>query len=264
MPMKIKTYTLLFLSVLMAVACSYIEEDERLIYVKPAEVKRRVLLEDFTGQRCVNCPKGTEVIELLQETYGDSVFIAVGIHGGPLGFSSNASVVGLATPMGDEYYNHWNLEYQPVGLVNRHGAVNYTDWSKAVKEELAKPAPLEMNMSATLESGQIKIGLETFGTDGSTTGKLQAWILENKITAMQLMPDGKANANYVHHHVLRAAVNGLWGEDFTIVEGETKKKVMTQALEAGWNSENLSVVAFVYNDQGVQQAVKARVKVKNK
>lgn len=258
--MKMKLYILLFLLVLMVVACSHIDESERLIYVKLPSAKRVVLLEDFTGQRCVNCPKGTEVIEQLQQTYGDSVFVAVGIHGGPLGFSGNASQVGLATSMGDEYYNHWHLEYQPVGLVNRRGAVNYTEWAKAVKEELTKPAPLEMDMDAMLNQGQIQIVIEMLGTDGSTTGKLQVWVLEDQITAMQLMPDGKANANYVHQHVLRAAVNGLWGEDFTIGEGEMKSRMMEMAVEDGWNPENLSIVAFVYNDQGVQQTVKAKVK----
>ena len=258
--MKMKLYILLFLLVLMVVACSHIDESERLIYVKLPSAKRVVLLEDFTGQRCVNCPKGTEVIEQLQQTYGDSVFVAVGIHGGPLGFSGNASQVGLATSMGDEYYNHWHLEYQPVGLVNRHGAVNYTEWAKAVKEELTKPAPLEMDMDAMLNQGQIQIVIEMLGTDGSITGKLQVWVLEDQITAMQLMPDGKANANYVHQHVLRAAVNGLWGEDFTIGEGEMKSRMMEMTVEDGWNPENLSIVAFVYNDQGVQQTVKAKVK----
>ena len=257
--MNFKTYILLFLSALTAVACSHIDESERLIYVKPAEVKRHVLLEDFTGQRCVNCPKGTEVIEQLQQTYGDSVFIAVGIHGGPLGFSGNASQVGLATSMGDEYYNHWHLEYQPVGMVNRHGAVNYTDWAKAVQEELSKTASLELKMSAKQVSGQVMIELEALGTDGLTTGKLQAWILEDQITALQLMPDGKANASYVHNHVLRAAVNGTWGEDFAIDEGEIRTLVLSKDIGDGWNAKNLSVVAFVYNDQGVQQAVKAKV-----
>ena len=262
--MKIKSHILLFLMALMAAACSHIDESERLIYVKPEPAKRVVLLEDFTGQRCVNCPKGTEVIEQLQQTYGDSVFVAVGIHGGPLGFAGNASVAGLATPMGDDYYNHWHLEYQPVGLVNRHGAVNYTDWAKAVKEELAKPAPLRMDLTATLENGKIQIALDEYGTDGATTGKLQVWIVEDQITAMQLMPDGKANANYVHNHVLRAAVNGLWGDDFAIAEDERKTQVMSQAVEDGWNPEHLSVVAFVYNDQGVQQAAKREVKSENR
>ena len=57
----------LSLILLLLTACSNIGEDERLIYVKPEPAKRVVLLEDFTGQRCVNCPKGTEVIEQLQQ-----------------------------------------------------------------------------------------------------------------------------------------------------------------------------------------------------
>lgn len=258
--MTIKTYTTLVLTALMMLACSHIDESERLIYVKPEAARRVVLLEDFTGQRCVNCPKGTEVIEQLQQTYGDSAFIAVGIHGGPLGFAGNASFLGLATSMGDDYYNHWKLEYQPVGLVNRHGAVNYTDWARVVKEELAKTAPLRMKMTAQLVAGQIEIALETLGTDGRTAGKLQVWIVEDQITALQLMPDGTANADYVHNHVLRAAVNGPWGDEFAISEGEQKSQVMTAIVEEGWKPANLSVVAFVYNDAGVQQAVKAKVR----
>ena len=73
------------------------------------------------------------------------------------------------------------------------------------------------------------------------------------------MPDGKANASYVHNHVLRAAVNGTWGEDFAIDEGEIRTLVLSKDIGDGWNAKNLSVVAFVYNDQGVQQAVKAKV-----
>lgn len=256
--MNIKTILFMLLA-LTVLACSHVEDSEQLIYVKPEPAKRVVLLEDFTGQRCVNCPKGTEVIEQLQQTYGDSVFIAVGIHGGPLGFSGNESYVGLATDIGNEYYNHWHLEYQPVGLINRHGAVNYTDWAKIVKEELSKAAPLRMKMLAKLDAGQIKVELEIFGTEGLVTGKLQVWVLEDQITAMQLMPDGAANPNYVHHHVLRAVVNGLWGEDFSINEGEKITQVMSKDVEEGWNSRNLTVVAFVYNEQGVQQAVKAKV-----
>ena len=60
------------------VACDNIPEDERLVYVKPAPVARTVLIEDFTGQRCVNCPNATEAIEALIEQYGDTGVIAVG------------------------------------------------------------------------------------------------------------------------------------------------------------------------------------------
>ena len=247
----------LFAFLPLVVACDHIAEGDELIRVKQEPAKRVVLLEDFTGQRCVNCPLGSEVIEQLQEAYGDNV-VAVGIHGGPLGFKGNARNLGLATDMGDEYYNHWNLEYQPVGLIDRHGAVNYTDWAKAVKEELAKTSAIELKATAVLKDDAIDIAVEAAGKDGTVSGKLQVWVLEDGITALQMMPDGSSNREYVHNHVLRTAVNGTWGVDFTINEGETKKKTYTQTVDANWNTANLSIVAFVYNDNGVEQAVKVR------
>ena len=239
----------------MLVGCDQISEGERLIYEKPEAAQRVVLLEDFTGQRCPNCPRATEVIEQLQEAYGDNI-VAVGIHGGPLAFAGSAKVVGLKTATGDEYYNHWNLEYQPVGLVNRHEPVNYPEWAAAVKEELAKPSPLRLDGSTFIEDDVITIQLHVQGTDGTVTGKLQVWLLEDGIQTLQLMPDGTANQEYIHNHVFRTAINGTWGEDFNIKEGETVERTLTQTLEPTWNNERLSVVAFVYNNDGVQQAVK--------
>ena len=239
----------------MLIGCDRISEDERLIYEKPEPAQRVVLLEDFTGQRCTNCPRATEVIEQLQETYGDAL-VAVGIHGGPLAFAGNAKFVGLKTDTGDEYFSHWNLEYQPVGLVNRHAPVNYPEWAAAVKEELAKPSPLRLDGTASVEGNAITINIFAEGADGTVTGKLQVWLLEDGIQTLQLMPDGTANQEYIHNHVFRTAVNGAWGEDFSLKEGERVERTMTQTLDATWNKERLSIVAFVYNDGGVQQAVK--------
>ena len=260
--MNVKTYILTALATLAFVACSHIDEDDRLIYVEPTvpnnSVSRCVLLEDFTGQRCVNCPKANDEIHALQQQYGADSVIAVAIHSGPLGFHTNAKFLGLSTDTGDEYYDHWGLEYQPVGLVNRHGAVNYTDWAATVKEELARPAPLTMEVEADIKGDKVDILLKMMGTDGTTTGKLQIWLLEDGITAMQLMPDGTANSGYVHNHVLRTPVNGTWGEDITLKEGEAKIVQHSQTLDPAWNPDQLSIVAFIYNDQGVQQAAKGR------
>lgn len=244
---------------MMLTGCDHISEADRLIYVKPEPAKRVVLLEDFTGQRCTNCPRATDVIEQLQETYGKAL-VAVGIHGGPLGFAGNAKVVGLATPTGDEYYDHWNLEYQPVGLVNRQKTpVNYSDWATVVKEELQKPAPLWLDGSAIVVDDNIEVTIDAQGTDGTVTGKLQVWLLEDSITTLQLMPDGKANQEYIHNHVFRLAVNGTWGEDFSVEEGKSEMRTMKLPLQPQWKPENLSIVAFVYNDAGVQQALKVEV-----
>ena len=56
----------------MLTACSQIDEGERLIYVEPTEAQRVVLVEDFTGQKCVNCPNATNVLHEILEAYGDA------------------------------------------------------------------------------------------------------------------------------------------------------------------------------------------------
>lgn len=254
--MKKIIFLLAFLPLLFA--CSNIADDEQLIYVKPQTAKRAVLIEDFTGQKCINCPLGTEVIEQLQETYGDRV-IAVGIHSGPLGFAGNSTAIGLATAIGDEYFNYWQLEYQPEGLINRHGAVNYLDWITKVREELTRESSVSMKLEAQLVEGKISISVESEVLGDDYQGRLQVWVLEDGIVATQKMPDGSTNKEYVHNHVFRTTVNGTWGDPIVLTGGEKSTRVLTQTVDENWNTANLSVVAFVYNDNGVEQAIKANV-----
>jgi hypothetical protein len=253
--MNVKTSILTALLTLTMSACSHIDESDRLIYVKPADVKRRVLLEDFTGQRCVNCPKASDEIKALQEQYGEDHVIAVGIHSGPLGFYTKGDYLGLSTEVGDEYYDHWALEYQPVGLIDRGAPLEYTAWNARIREELEKTAPVEIDIELHQNDNQLTVRAEVMGIDGTTSGKLQLWLTEDGITAFQMMPDGTRNMEYIHRHVFRAAINGTWGESVSVAEGETfTTKDYLFAIPEGWNADRLSVVAFVYNDQGVLQA----------
>lgn len=253
--MNVKTSILTALLTLTMSACSHIDESDRLIYVKPADVKRRVLLEDFTGQRCVNCPKASDEIKALQEQYGEDHVIAVGIHSGPLGFYTKSDYLGLSTEVGDEYYDHWALEYQPVGLIDRGAPLEYTAWNARIREELEKTAPVEIDIELHQNDNQLTVRAEVMGIDGTTSGKLQLWLTEDGITAFQMMPDGTRNMEYIHRHVFRAAINGTWGESVSVAEGETiTTKDYLFTIPEGWNADRLSVVAFVYNDQGVLQA----------
>ena len=253
--MNVKTSILTALLTLTMSACSHIDESDRLIYVKPADVKRRVLLEDFTGQRCVNCPKASDEIKALQEQYGEDHVIAVGIHSGPLGFYTKGDYLGLSTEVGDEYYDHWALEYQPVGLIDRGAPLEYTAWNARIREELEKTAPVEIDIELHQNDNQLTVRAEVMGIDGTTSAKLQLWLTEDGITAFQMMPDGTRNMEYIHRHVFRAAINGTWGESVSVAEGETfTTKDYLFAIPEGWNADRLSVVAFVYNDQGVLQA----------
>lgn len=269
--MKLKNIFLGVATAAMAMAaasCSNIDEGDRLIYVKPAEVGRAVLIEDLTGQRCINCPTGTDIINGIIETYGEDNVIAVGIHCGPLGFAGNSKRVGLMTDTGVEYYKHWangtNLG-QPSAIFNRKkgkGPIdNLNNWAAEVGLIISEKANLSVDIAnaydAKTRTLTTKVG--AFGVNGTVSGKLQVWIVEDGIKAMQMMPDGSANQDYIHNHVFRAAVNGTWGEEVTVKEGETTSKDYSYVLPETWNAENISVVAFVYNDNGVENVAKKHI-----
>ena len=268
--MKLKNIFLGVATAAMAMAaasCSNIDEGDRLIYVKPAEVGRAVLIEDLTGQRCINCPDGNDIITDIIKTYGEDNVIVVGIHCGPLGFAGNSKRVGLMTDTGVEYYKYWangtNLG-QPSAIFNRKKGPsdNFNNWAAEVGLIISEKANLSVNIANAYDAKTRKLTTKVgaFGVNGTVSGKLQVWIVEDGIKAMQLMPDGSANQEYIHNHVFRAAVNGTWGEEVTVKEGETTTKQYSyEHLPETWNAENISVVAFVYNDNGVENVAKKHI-----
>lgn len=269
--MKIKNLFLGVATAAMAMAaasCSNIDEGDRLIYVKPAEVGRAILIEDFTGQKCINCPTGTEIINGIVETYGEDNVIAVGIHSGPLGFAGNSKTVGLMTDTGNEYYTRWDKENkmgQPWVIFNRKTSPDshYNNWAAMVGTIISEKANLSVKIANAYDAATRTL-TTTVGADGlsgSVKGKLQVWIVEDGVTALQKMPDGSTNKKYIHNHVFRAAVNGTWGEDVTVKEGETTTKQYSYKLPEAWVADNIAVVAFVYNDSGVENVAKKHLVV---
>ena len=235
---------------LSLMACSNIDEDDRLIEVEPVQVARRVLIEDFTGQRCVNCPEGAAKIEDMMREYGADNIIAVGIHGGP-----------LWTETGEYYYQKNNIEASPTALFDRKAKSSDVDkWMGLVYDAIKVAAPLELDATTSYDEATrtVTINVNAKGVL-DVTGKLQLWLTEDNITNIQYMENDIINPSYVHNHVFRTAVNGQDGEDFSIAWDEEKTVTNTYVLDEDWKAENMSVVAFVYNNSGVQQVVKVPV-----
>ncbi len=238
-------------------SCDNVNEEDRLVYVKPAAVARNVLIEDFTGQRCVNCPNASDEITRLQQYYGADTVIAVGIHSGPFAKTTRGVPFSLYTEAGDEYFNYWRVESQPKGVVDRKGTSEYTSWSAIVHDELSMNAPVKLSARAELlkDTRDVRVSVVSEGVDGHTTGKLQVWLTENGIVDFQYMPDGSIERSYTHNHVFRCAVNGTWGTDFSINEGATREDSFTYTLSEDWKPENMSAVVFVYDNSGVSQVI---------
>lgn len=270
----------LFATIIMGLtACSNIDEDERLIYVEPAEVNRPVLIEDFTGQACVNCPNATAAIHELQETYGEENVIAVAIHCGPFAHlrsnMGNAFLSDLGTKLGDEYYTHWNIEAQPGVKINRGAPIYDTNqYAAAVANELKKTSTVHFD-AVEFSNNAVLVDLSS---SDRVEGRLQVWIVEDSINAkdpqtkyQQFMPDGSRRQDYVHNHVFRASLtNDAYGEPVTLEAGN---KSYTQVFylqgnealdnfEHLWQKQYLSAVVFFWNEQqGVMQAIRVPFKM---
>jgi hypothetical protein len=247
-------------------SCDDINEDERFIAMEEVEPQRAVLLEEFTGQYCRNCPKAHEIINQLKEQYGDK-FISVSIHAGPAvnaipESESNEYYQGLKTDDGDYYASMWGINTYPPGVFDRtSGVLDRDKWAATIIDELTKPSDVEIELQAVYnaETNSVEIATELKPV-ANISGYLQLWITESDIHTLQLNGDNY-EMDYQHDHVYRAAVNTTSGEAVELTSNVFKDYTHSIAVKSHWVPANLSVVAFVYNNSGVLQAAETNVVV---
>ena len=144
-------------------ACDEVGENDRYILGEAIKVERGVLLEDFTGQNCINCPEAHKVIEQLEEQYGEDKFIAVSIHCGGFGISTSRTNfetgrIGLMTEEGNAIMEAYGIQSFPMGVINMGNPMVYDLWPTAVREGLQKETDVNIDLNVEYtphEGGQI-------------------------------------------------------------------------------------------------------------
>lgn len=246
-------------------SCDKISDDDRFIELPAIEAKRVVLLEEYTGQKCVNCPTAHSVIVDLLSTLSDNL-VAVSIHGGGDAFSYHESKYpfGLANDDSQAYCDESGVTSLPAGVVNRNSGVqNYDQWAATIRKEMEKTTDIDLSVEATISDDGKSIDIvSTILPYNTMSPNYQIWIVESGIISMQLTPNGRVS-NYEHNHVFRAAVNGHKGEEVKLTTRETYCLNHSIAINERWNPENLAVVAFVYDNNGVKQAAQCHVKAQS-
>lgn len=285
-------FTAIITSVIMAAACSDIAEDRRLIptdttvptdttevnsnadldslYDAPADsVPRRLLIEDFTGQKCANCPDASDNIYQLQQIYG-ALIVPVAIQSEFMGIMEPE---GLGNELGNRYFNAINLtpKVKPALQVSRfYGDVltSNTDVNFYVENAIMLKTSTDIRLKTIQNADdhtKADIDVKVICTDreGTVSGNLQVWVVEDSIVAPQDYLNGQHFDDYVHNHVLRASANGDWGENIgTVTADEAKEFHYTVDLLPNWNVEHLAIVAFVYDSEQVAQVVRQQLRLR--
>ena len=229
---------------------------------------RKVLLEDYTGHRCVNCAGAAQTSYELKELYNDQL-ILMAVHAGfyaqPMGLLYSAD---YRTEAGNQWNDFFGIQEYPSGMVNRkeyngEQVLGEKKWGEAIASILSESAEAKIDIDNSFEDGKLNTEIKVkFINEMTGNYMLQVCITEDSIISAQANNDSLAGPtpvieNYVFMHMLRGAVNGVWGEDIfneTIVPG--KEYSVTYQYNITGVAKNSHVVAFVYkqDDKEIIQA----------
>ena len=243
---------------------------------------RKVLIEDFTGQKCGNCPGAAATINTIKGIYGEKV-ISVALYTNFYATPSGAPYTyDFRTTFGNDYDATFQPVGWPAGMINRRGYPttthwqNMSSWADTVGAVLALPQEANIvitnnyNSSARVLNTSIR---SEFLTLHNGNYKLIVLLTEDSIVKPQYFgpPISKDSLNYVHRHVLRDGISSnSWGETLlsgTIVAGDTAVKTYNYTLPAAFPAtngiapnENLCyVVAYIY-DAATYEVIQAEEK----
>lgn len=247
--------------------CNPINNDT--IYYLDDSSQRKILLEDFTGQQCTNCPTATEIAKNILNDYPEDI-ILVGLHNsGPFSEQdiSNGFPLDLETETGAHLITQYPFRGFPIALINRSMIENshligYSMWENAITQLIQDAAyrtkrfSVELDIVINTECNMLTIyptveSLTILEGDYYMVG----YLLEDGIIGKQL--DSRVDSgyieNYVHNHVLRKGFPaGGEGKllfqnpvEGTIYQSLQDADAISTSISPEWVINNTSVVFFI-------------------
>ncbi len=269
---------LLLLLPFLFVACDKIEEP----YLKEGASNwtfgRNVLLEEFTGHKCPNCPEASFEAHELQKEHSELILISV--HAGTFA-TPNASGIfntDFRCETGNELESYFNPSFYPSGLVNRKAfgsnmVLNFANWTQAVTEfsDLEPVADLTVVNSYDSATRTINAVVTTeFKKKYFYPVNITLYLTEDSIVKPQYNDNSQIGntpyiLDYTHRNVLRGSFNGTWGSPLTtqtVTAGTIKTSNHTMVLDTVWNDRQCRIVAFITdkNTKEVLQVTEKKVR----
>jgi hypothetical protein len=253
--------TLLIFSVILWQSCDKVSPPYKET-VAVISSPRKVLVEDYTGHKCGNCPRASRALYDLKPIYGENLII-MAVHAG---FFAQTNVppylYDFKTSVGTQLDTDFGISNagNPNGMVNRRLVnssyiIASTAWASEVNTVLTDPSPVPLKISINNDYNsssrelQTEVEMEFFTT---LTGdyKLCVFMVEDSIVNWQKDYDVIPNdvPDYVHREVLRGSMNGTYGNTISeTTEGAISSKNYSYSLPIEWNDTQVSIIAFLYD-----------------
>ena len=221
---------------------------------------RKVLLEEYTGHKCPNCPAASEIARDLKDIYGEKLII-IAVHAPP-GFYTNPQspnyTYDFITSTGNELASTFGIASWPNGMIDRkkingNWLIDKDAWGSIIASiaDSAPNANIKITNTYNSSTRSLTTSIKTeFLSPLSGTYNLAVYMTEDSIITYQ-DSSGIDISNYVHRHVLRGAINSTLGDVISssgnIAAGDTIVKSYSFPLDNSWNESHCAVVTFVYD-----------------
>lgn len=244
---------------------------------------RKILLEDYTGHYCGNCPPAAAKAEELSATYGSSL-VVIANHVSDQFAKPNRDTSSLSYK--EDFRNTtstaWDVAFGmssaglPKGSINRIQKPTFPQnpgvWASLIPAELNKPQSVKLDISTSYDPTKKLLDVKvksTFLSSFSTDIKLSIILIQDSIISDQKdykLPanqvtdpdDPDRRTNYRFDHIVFSSLNEAWGDliKSSPKQGDTvtiNKNCNTigkcfYKQSVCTNDKYIYLVAFAYND----------------
>lgn len=256
--MEIKSQFIVLLMVIVFVFHSCEERPVTIPEFVPPSTDKVVLIEEFSGVRCPNCPAGTTEIKRLGNLF-DTNLVAVAYYTKFLGQPLEESKYNFLTEEAEELESLIGPYLgKPAATINRiqfpsedFRLISGTgSWQGYVEQELQEDS--QIRLIGTVEyndenrNANINIRL-TPARDLDGSFQITVLITESEIIDAQLFPNDSIAEEYEHNHVFRTFLTDVRGNNISqnLQESRTLSFDYNVELSEEWVAENCHIVAFV-------------------
>jgi len=227
---------------------------------------KMVFIEEATGTWCGWCPRGDVMLQNMHDNY-DGFYAAVAVHNNdPM--TNTAYDAGIGPLIGG----------YPSGLVDRGTEVDPLAFESEFLNKITQtPTALLTNtLSYNAATSELTVTVDAdFQAAASGNWRIAVILTEDDVTGTtsqyaqtnyyagggngdmggyEALADPVPASAMIYNHVGRAiepSFNGLAGSfPASVNAGETHTNVITIAMDAGWNADNMQAVAVLMNPQG--------------
>ena len=239
---------------LFSVGCDKIDINNTHKPFEPTGGRKTVLIKDFTGARCVNCPAAAETAHELQHLLGEDRIFILSVHAGFLA-QPMGQFPDFITEEGTIWYN--SHDSNPLFTVDHvaltdGNTLNVEQIDTPVGDALAEPQLFDIIIDNTFDEATRRLNVENrFNPMGDGDGKYYATVclVEDSIVGWQTIPGG-VDKEYVFRNVFRGTLNGADGElisDGPFYIEDSFATNCSIVLDSTYNAEQCYILTYIYD-----------------